>query len=77
MTQHGDLQLDGETVCFDLACALEMAESDCEWAAGACVYTFDPTLEMDPPRLLAAFGLSAPSDEGRHSCAGTRLLHIA
>ena len=77
MTQQGEVQLDGETVCFDLACALEMAESDCEWAVGACIYAFDHTREIFCPRLIAAFGILAPS--GEDSRAGTHCgpLHIA
>ncbi|MFG1361077.1 hypothetical protein [Xanthobacter pseudotagetidis] len=77
MTQRGELLLEGETVCFDLACALEMAESDCAWAAGACVYVFDPIAELARPRLVAAFGLSAPSSEDRRGPPRIEVSHIA
>lgn len=66
----GELQLEGETVCFDLSWALDIAESDCAWAAGTCVYAVGGRRNRNA-RLVAAFGLlSSSSDLGAATSAG-------
>ncbi|MEP9347759.1 hypothetical protein [Xanthobacter sp. KR7-225] len=77
MSPRGEVRLEGETVCFDLCCALDMARSDCEWAAGACVYALDLASERGNPRLVAGFGLLASSGKGRHAVSPVEIRHIA
>ena len=57
MTPAGELCEAGGTVCFDLALALEMAESDGAAMAGAYVFALHSTGELASPKPIATFGL--------------------
>lgn len=57
MTASGELIEEGNTVCRELALALEMAESDCTTVAAASVFGLDASGVVIRSKPIASFGI--------------------
>lgn len=77
MSASGALRVEGNTVCFDLALALEMAEADAMVVAGALVFALDRHGAVADPAPIASYGLFERPDQARASRARGAAADVA